>query len=151
MQRRHFLAASVAFMTAGSAFAASGQAYRRGLVEEELAGLLPAELVLLNPPRRGLDRTVSSILLERPPPPVISLGDLDTLTTHPAREGGGWGEHTVNGHADHLKDHEGHAEVEHHDHVDMQVAMANYGHTRTRRTPGARSSRSRNPRSVRPS
>ena len=37
MQRRHFLAASVAFMTAGSAFAASGQAYRRGLVDEELA------------------------------------------------------------------------------------------------------------------
>ena len=37
MQRRQFLTTSVAFVTAGSAFAASGQAYRRGLVDEELA------------------------------------------------------------------------------------------------------------------
>ena len=37
MQRRHFLAASAAFVTAGSALAANGQTYRRGLVEEELA------------------------------------------------------------------------------------------------------------------
>ena len=37
MQRRHFLTASAAFVTAGSALAANGQTYRRGLVEEELA------------------------------------------------------------------------------------------------------------------
>ncbi|MEM7021511.1 MAG: zinc ABC transporter substrate-binding protein [Pseudomonadota bacterium] len=52
---------------------------------------------------------------------VISLGALDTLTTHPAREGGVWGEHIANGHADHLEDHEGHAEVEHHGYVDMHL------------------------------
>ena len=37
MQRRHFLAASAAFVTAGRALTANGQTYRRGLVEEELA------------------------------------------------------------------------------------------------------------------
>ena len=37
MHRRRFLATSGAFVIAGSALAANGQAYRRGLVEEELA------------------------------------------------------------------------------------------------------------------
>ena len=52
---------------------------------------------------------------------VVSLGALDTLTTHPARGGGIWGEHTANGSADHLEDYQGYAELAHHDHVDMHL------------------------------
>jgi 23S rRNA (uracil1939-C5)-methyltransferase len=43
----------------------------KGRVEEELAGALPADLVLLNPPRTGVDPAVSSILLERPVPKIL--------------------------------------------------------------------------------
>jgi 23S rRNA (uracil1939-C5)-methyltransferase len=44
---------------------------RQGRVEEELAGALPADLVLLNPPRAGVDSAVSTLLVERPVPRVL--------------------------------------------------------------------------------
>ena len=44
---------------------------RQGRVEEELAGAMPAELVLLNPPRAGVDSAVSTLLVERPVPSVL--------------------------------------------------------------------------------
>ena len=44
---------------------------RQGRVEEELAGALPAELILLNPPRAGVDSAVSTLLVERPVPSVL--------------------------------------------------------------------------------
>jgi 23S rRNA (uracil1939-C5)-methyltransferase len=43
----------------------------KGRVEEELAGALPADLVLLNPPRSGVGPAVSSLLVERPVPRVL--------------------------------------------------------------------------------
>ncbi len=42
-----------------------------GRVEAEMESLLPSDLVILNPPRSGLDPTVPSILSRRPVPRVI--------------------------------------------------------------------------------
>jgi 23S rRNA (uracil1939-C5)-methyltransferase len=43
----------------------------KGRVEEELAGVLPAGLVLLNPPRTGVDPAISSILTDHPVPKIL--------------------------------------------------------------------------------
>lgn len=43
----------------------------KGRVEEALAEVLPADLVLLNPPRTGVDPSVASLLTERPVPRVV--------------------------------------------------------------------------------
>jgi 23S rRNA (uracil1939-C5)-methyltransferase len=42
-----------------------------GRVEEELDGVLPADLAVLNPPRRGVDMRVTAVLEERGPPVVL--------------------------------------------------------------------------------
>lgn len=42
-----------------------------GRVEDHLPALLPADLVLLNPPRRGLSREIPSRLLESGPPGLV--------------------------------------------------------------------------------
>lgn len=52
----------------------------KGRVEEELAGVLPAGLVLLNPPRTGVGKAVSSILTDHPVPRILYVScDQGTL------------------------------------------------------------------------
>ncbi len=64
---------SDAIGAAEAAAAESGAAarFRTSTVERALAHELPADLVLLNPPRRGVDRRVAQALVERPPARVI--------------------------------------------------------------------------------
>jgi tRNA/tmRNA/rRNA uracil-C5-methylase (TrmA/RlmC/RlmD family) len=52
---------------------AKGGSYRSvvGLVEEQLEGFLPADVVILNPPREGLKSNVPPVLLEHRPPRLI--------------------------------------------------------------------------------
>jgi 23S rRNA (uracil1939-C5)-methyltransferase len=42
-----------------------------GRVEEELPKGLPADLVLLNPPRTGLDKSIPDLLVKDPPPKAV--------------------------------------------------------------------------------
>jgi 23S rRNA (uracil1939-C5)-methyltransferase len=46
---------------------------REGRVEEELAETLPADLIILNPPRSGVDSAVATLLVERPVPKVLYM------------------------------------------------------------------------------
>ncbi len=60
--------------------------FRAGRVEELLAGLLPAELVVLNPPRQGLHADVCGLLQATPPARVIYVScDPATLARDLAR------------------------------------------------------------------
>jgi 23S rRNA (uracil1939-C5)-methyltransferase len=60
---------------AGAAAAESGAAARfvAAPLEEALRTELPADLVLLNPPRRGVDRQVVEALLKKPPESVVYI------------------------------------------------------------------------------
>jgi len=49
----------------------AGSAAHRGRAEELLAGLLPADVVLLNPPRAGVDERVTAALAAAPPRAVV--------------------------------------------------------------------------------
>ena len=68
--------------------APDGQTIVEGRVEERLAELLPADLVLLNPPRTGLHDDIPQILGKDPPPRVVYVScdpatlarDLDRLS-----------------------------------------------------------------------
>lgn len=51
--------------------AQAGAAFEVGRVEDHLVGLLPADLVVLNPPRSGLHAGVCEALRERPPARMI--------------------------------------------------------------------------------
>jgi tRNA/tmRNA/rRNA uracil-C5-methylase (TrmA/RlmC/RlmD family) len=51
--------------------APSGFSVVRGRVEEELAELLPADLLIVNPPRSGLDASVSDVILASPPSRLV--------------------------------------------------------------------------------
>ena len=42
-----------------------------GAVEEHLANFLPVDLLILNPPRSGLERTIPLQILEAPPETII--------------------------------------------------------------------------------
>jgi 23S rRNA (uracil1939-C5)-methyltransferase len=53
------------------ASAPAGAHYIAGRVEEHLAQALPADLVILNPPRAGLDAAVPAALAERPPARIV--------------------------------------------------------------------------------
>lgn len=56
---------------AANAAAPDGATYLEGAVEELLSGVLPADLVILNPPRAGVEREVVEALLASPPPRII--------------------------------------------------------------------------------
>jgi 23S rRNA (uracil1939-C5)-methyltransferase len=62
-----------------------------GAVEDHLPSALPAELVILNPPRTGLHEWIPGVLAGRPPPKVIYVScDPATLARDAARLGGGF-------------------------------------------------------------
>ena len=49
----------------------AGSAVHQGRAEELIAGLLPADVVLLNPPRAGVDERVTAALAAAPPRAVV--------------------------------------------------------------------------------
>jgi 23S rRNA (uracil1939-C5)-methyltransferase len=74
---------------AAAAGAPSGARFVAGRAEEELPALLPADLVILNPPRTGLDERIPPVLRERPPGRLIYVScDPATLARDLARLGG---------------------------------------------------------------
>lgn len=71
--------------------APEGTRFIAGRVEDHLVGALPADLVILNPPRAGLDPAVPEILRERPPARVIYVScDPATLARDLERLGPGF-------------------------------------------------------------
>ncbi len=63
-----------------------GAQYTEGRVEDTLAGVLPADLVLLNPPRTGVDEAVCAALLASPPDRILYIScDPATLARDVAR------------------------------------------------------------------
>jgi 23S rRNA (uracil1939-C5)-methyltransferase len=63
-----------------------GPAYIEGRVEDALSSALPADLVLLNPPRAGVAGDVVSALLEKPPARILYVScDPATLARDIAR------------------------------------------------------------------
>jgi 23S rRNA (uracil1939-C5)-methyltransferase len=68
----------------------------QGRVEDELGHVLPADLVLLNPPRSGVDPSVASLLVERPVPWILYVScDPGTLGRDLKRLGGAYTVETV--------------------------------------------------------
>lgn len=62
-----------------------------GPAEATLAGVLPADRVILNPPRGGVDARVTELLRASPPPRLIYVScDPATLARDLARLGPGW-------------------------------------------------------------
>lgn len=78
---------------AGAAAQGDPEGFRmiHGAVEEHLAGLLPADRLILNPPRTGLDEAVPEILRQAPPARTIYVScDPATLARDLARLGEGF-------------------------------------------------------------
>ena len=51
-----------------------------GRVEDTIGGCLPADVVILNPPRAGVDRVVTDILLQAPRPRRVLYMSCDPAT-----------------------------------------------------------------------
>lgn len=70
----------------------------QGLVETQLLGHLPADRVILNPPRSGLDASVSEALRDRPTPRIVYVScDPATLARDLKRMGPGYAIRRVRG------------------------------------------------------
>ncbi|MFW6198930.1 MAG: class I SAM-dependent RNA methyltransferase [Gemmatimonadota bacterium] len=71
--------------------APAGQEIVEGRVEEHLSHTLPADLVLLNPPRTGLHESIPGRLAEEPPPRIVYVScDSATLARDLARLSAGY-------------------------------------------------------------
>lgn len=83
---------------AARAGAPEGLEVREGRVEEVLPELLPADRVILNPPRSGVDERVADLLRQTPPGRILYVScDPATLARDLSRMGPGYRLRTVRG------------------------------------------------------
>jgi 23S rRNA (uracil1939-C5)-methyltransferase len=73
----------------GSSLGPNGFSFISGRVEDELEGLLPADILILNPPRDGLAGSIPPVMTNHPPAKVIYVScDPATLARDLKRLGG---------------------------------------------------------------
>jgi 23S rRNA (uracil1939-C5)-methyltransferase len=82
----------------GRGDAPAGVSFVQAAVEDALADALPAERLILNPPRAGLDGAVPRLLRERPVPRIVYVScDPATLARDLKRLGGAYRVRRVHG------------------------------------------------------